>query len=219
MFSNLSSISDLYRKDQHRGKTEPLRTTQYSHYFHICVPSSKYGMKTTSQKSSTSKHYCVWFYTKHTAFQCQSCGHDTVSKEAWAFYPAPTRSWWQHPSVCPKNGPVSKGFVFLPFNWEAVRISIKQRSMNREAGFVRYPNRKIASAATGSWTWVGKCLCAEQQVQPPSARIREGGGKKVCPPTGGIDTTIRRARPALSTCKSKKRHFFRKTCKCSQDNP
>lgn len=164
-------------------------------------------MKTTSQKSSTSKHYCVWFYTKHTAFQCQSCGHDTVSKEVGAFYPAPTRSWWQHPSVCPKNGPVSKGLVFLPFNWEAVRISIKQRSMNREAGFVRYPNGKIASAATGSWTWVGKCLCAEQQVQPPSVRIREGGGK-VCPPTGGDRHHHMQSKASTKYLQIKKAPFF-----------
>lgn len=152
-------------------------------HIYPCAPSSSYGIKTTSQKSSTSKCYCVWVYAKHIPFQCHSC--DTASKEVGAFYPAPTRPWWQHPPVCPKAAPASKGSVLLPGPLERCQNKHQAKQCEQSSRLWEVPEWVDCLCHDRELNTAGQCQCAKKQMQPGG---REGAGKKVYPSSGGFAT-------------------------------
>lgn len=112
----------------HTERTQHRKNISHSRWHNVlifsCVPSSNYGIKTTSQKSSISKRCCVWVCAKHIPFQwqswhCQQRGGSILSLMAT--------------STCvPKEWSSPKRLCTSALDlWKAVRIIIRQSSVNR----------------------------------------------------------------------------------------
>lgn len=217
IFLNLFSISDRcwhVQKGPDMGKNWATQDHPYSPVsICLCLPLNM-GLKPPLKRAQCLS-ISGFGLTQNTFHFSSKAADRALSAKRWQQGKMTTSLW------LPKERSSLQRLCVSAFDfWKDVRISIRERSMNRAGGFARCPKGMIASAITELNMGRGMSACKEASAAWTCQD--EGRAGKELLASHSWDRQNHRhskARPQCSQITVQAQFFSQKTCKCSQDNP